>query len=147
MITKIKAPKGFQFKITPGPAYTTVQLFDKNKKVPDATGKMVPYAYAVGNVNLHKDTFSDNFWRTHASLNAEYHNKGLGTLLYARAIQWCLEHGYRVSSSGRSSEMARRMWKSKSIRKFFRIKQAKTKLGKQYPTYGDIYDRWYAYEK
>ncbi len=147
MITKIKAPKGFQFKIVPDVYSTSVQLFDKNKKVPDANGKMVTYQYAIGTVSLYKDTYSDNFWRTHASLNSEYHNKGLGTLLYARAIQWALEHGYRVSSSGRSSEMARRMWKSKSIRKFFRIKQGKSQAGKKNPEYGDRYDRWYAYEK
>lgn len=147
MITKVRAPAGFKFKVTAKPYQTVIELFDNNKKVIGPKGKMIPYQYAIGRVSLVQDTYSKGFWRTHSSLNPEYHNKGLGVLLYARGIQWVLEHKHRVSSSGSSSEMARRLWKSKSIRKYFHIKQKKSKYYRADPAVGDRYDRWYAYEK
>jgi GNAT superfamily N-acetyltransferase len=124
-IPKIKAPKGFSFKVKKMSAnYTRVTLHL-------AKGKQIGY------VNLSR--VRPGFYATHSGLDVKYHNKGLGVLLYARAIQYALEKGWRVSSSGGSSESAQRVWRGKTIRKYFSIK-----LKKGYQPYDD---KWYAYAK
>jgi GNAT superfamily N-acetyltransferase len=123
-ITKVKAPKGFRFKILKPSDTVFVQLFDK------ATNQK------IGNVNLVK--LSDTTYATHSWLDPRYHQKGFGTLMYARAIQWCHENGYVARSSGNSSEMAQRMWNGRSIRKFYSIKKKVRDSGSA---------TWYAYNK
>lgn len=81
---------------------------------------------------------------THSNLDYRYHNKGLGTLMYAKAIEWCLARGYKCQSSGYSSEDAKRVWTGKSIRKYFRITQKQTESG---VWANPDYQTWFAYEK
>lgn len=124
-IPKIKAPKGYSFKVQKVTAnYTKVTLH-------------VVKGRQIGYVNLVK--VRQDFYATHSGLDSAYHNKGLGALMYARAIQHALEKGWRVSSSGSSSDAAQRVWKGKTIRKYFSIKYKKGS--------DRYYDKWYAYAK
>ena len=93
----------------------------------------------MGNVNLAMNVYSNSF-HTHSFLHATLHNKGFGTLLYARAIQWALENGFTVRNSGSSSDLAQRVWRGKSLRKYFRIVTKHNKYRKE-----PRYDVFYAY--
>ena len=66
-------------------------------------------------------------FETHSYLDSFYQGKGWGTKLYAKAIQWCLVHGFKVSSSTSPSDMAKRVWKSDGLRQLFMIRQVKVK--------------------
>ena len=125
-IPKIRAPKGFTFRVKRvSDRLTTVSL----------TRTMS--SNEIGHVNLIR--VREGYYETHSDLNDEFHGKGLGALMYARAIQHALEKGWRVQSSGSSSSDAQRVWRGKTIRKYFSIKLKK----------GDdpYYDKWYAYAK
>lgn len=78
-------------------------------------------SYPIGNVELERDM--GKVFKTHANLDDKYHNRKLGTLLYAKAIAWVLNHGFKVRSSGDSSDMAKRVWESKGLRKHFNIRK------------------------
>lgn len=124
-IPKIRAPKGFSFKVKKvNQRYTSITLYSANRE--------------IGHVNLIK--VREGYYETHSDLNDEYHRKGLGALMYARAIQHALEKGWGVRSSGSSSEEAQRVWRGKTVRKYFSIKLKK----KDNDPY---YDTWYAYAK
>ena len=163
VISKIKAPPGYSFRIThyaqyryvdvkvlnskPGSELYAQEYKALNKEVQDHNNyiqnnvdlngayigeKKVEYGTVrislinsknkgdMGYVNLVRNTYTGSM-NTHSQLHPNLRNKGFGTLLYARAIQWALENGYPVRNSGGSSEMAQRVWRGKSIRKFFRI--------------------------
>jgi len=125
-IPKIRAPKGFTFRVKKvNQRFTSVTLLKTmaNKE--------------IGHVNLIR--VREGYYETHSDLDDEFHGKGLGALMYARAIQHALEKGWRVQSSGSSSSEAQRVWRGKTIRKYFSIKLKK----------GDdpYYDKWYAYAK
>lgn len=125
IIPKIKAPKGYSFKIdTIG--YRVRVILSHNKK-------------QIGRVSLHKSYYLAKTYETHSSLEEEYRGQGLGVLMYARAIQWALEHGYRIKSSGSTAGYAQRVWESKSLRKYFVIKKT-FKMERTCPT-------WRAYAK
>jgi GNAT superfamily N-acetyltransferase len=96
-------------------------------------------AYAIGNVELVK--WGNDSFATHSTLDPRYWNKGLGTLIYAKAIAWALNHGYKVRSSGGSSDMAKRMWNGRGIRQLFDIQKRTRKY-----TYNTA-ETWYAYPK
>lgn len=129
-IAKIRAPRGFNFQIKKlyGSIYVNLHRSSDNM--------------FLGRVNLCN---RNGLWyETHSSLLEEYHNKGLGALMYARAIQWCLENGFKVRSSGSSSEKAQRVWRGKSIRDYFNIRTKKVKYnGKHDPDC----DTFFAYPK
>lgn len=126
-ISKVRAPKGYTFRIKKmSNHYTQVALF-----LSSTIDKK------IGQVNLIK--VRPGYYETHSYLEEDYHNKGLGALLYARAIQHALQNGWRVRSSGNSSSEAQRVWKGKTIRKYFSIKLKKAK--------DRDYDKWYAYAK
>ena len=74
-----------------------------------------------------------NGFETHSDLNIEYHRQGLGTLLYAKAIQWCHDHGYRVGSSSCPSSLASQVWIGNGLKKYFNIRK--------------VNQRWMAYPK
>jgi GNAT superfamily N-acetyltransferase len=112
MIAKIKAPKGYKFKITK-------YKYGDKKNSYDVHVKLYHEGFEIGNVELIQQ--DNGKYETHSQLDYGYRGQKLGVTMYARAIQWCLDHGYKVSSSGQSSEMAQRVWKSKTLRKFFRI--------------------------
>lgn len=114
-IVRVRAPAGFRWKIVERksvPGYTSgcvyVQLVHQGN------------SRKIGEIRLYKE--EDGRYETHSNLDSKYHGRGYGAKLYARAIQWCLENGHSVRSSGSSSEEAQRVWRGKTIRKFFRIR-------------------------
>jgi GNAT superfamily N-acetyltransferase len=133
MKKKVIAPKGFHFRIFKEPVdkkyprIVTVSLYVKGK-----------INRKIGYINLYKGW--DKTYTTHSYLEDKYHGKGLGVLLYAKSIQWCLDNGCRARSSGASSKKAQRVWKSKGLRKFFNIKTYKSRISSEY-------DTWHAYAK
>lgn len=144
-IPKIKAPEGFKFFIQHFDGRETVYLYLLKK---DADTKLDRYGYLInmkwsdqiGRITLEKA--SRDTYRTHSRLDEEYWGKGYGTLMYARAIQWGLEHDYKITSSGSSSEKAKNVWKGNGIRKYFRIHSRMIEYHK-----GVYKPRWYAYPK
>lgn len=126
---RVRAPKGFFFKIRRyefGNKDWLITLYDS----------INPSNY-IGSIQLER--LSDNKYITHSSLNEAYRGKGLGTLMYAKAIQFCMDKGFKVSSSNSPSYYAQRVWESKSIRKFFLIKKRRS------DKYGNY--SWFAYNK
>lgn len=112
----IRAPNGFQvryriFSFNNKIENVYCELFDMTKSPP----------FNAGNVELERSY--GKIFKTHASLNWDYHNKGLGTLLYAKAIAWGFNHGLKVQSSSDSSSMAKRVWEGKGLRKYFNIQK------------------------
>lgn len=131
IIPNLRAPKGFHFKIFKYYNSIKIQLLDAK------TG------YEVGNVGLYKAypyRYKQSL-ETHSHLRVDLRGKGLGTLMYSKAIEWALKNGYRVKSSGSSSEMAERVWNGKGIRKHFNIRRIDRK------SKGYFSDLWYAYAK
>lgn len=127
-IAKVVLPKGYKFKIElDGPWGSTYIYLMKDK-----------YPHPIGRVELEVDWADKTVLRTHSHLNSLFHHKGFGTLMYARAIQWGLQHKYKVRSSGMTSNMARRVWGGQGLKKYFDIKQHKSK---------DKKFTWYAYPK
>jgi GNAT superfamily N-acetyltransferase len=125
---KIRAPKGFHFKIKnydPRSSYVRIFLFSNNEKTP------------IGSLDLEKIYRRKAFY-THSRLDERFRGQKLGALMYAKAIQWGLENGYSVRSSGGTSDLAQRVWKGSTIRKYFSIREKKTNWG------GMI---WYAFNK
>jgi GNAT superfamily N-acetyltransferase len=136
MTTKVKAPKGFEFKIRkPYPGEKTVYI-ELHKKGGTSQVGRVNLAYAG------KDMYGKDVFETHSYLDPAYRQKGFGTLLYARAIQWGVEHGCKVRSSTQTSTEAQRVWNGKSLRKFFSVKKRTWKN-----QYGGNVQKWYAYNK
>lgn len=127
---KIRTPNNFLFQIKSCSQNKTVHIYLLDKKENKK----------VGRVSLHRQL--NGIYETHSHLQKKYRGLGLGTKLYSKAIQWCLENGYSIRSSGNSSDEARRVWQGKSIRKFFLIKKKKDKDNPS-----SYYDTWYAYSK
>lgn len=126
--TRIKAPKGFEFKvIVPTDLDDNVLVELRLKK----GGKR------VGAVELEK-SYRGKFYSTHSNLNIEFRNQKLGALMYAKAIAWCLQNGFKPRSSGYSSDAAERVWQSKTLRKYFKIRCYKNT---------SMYRTWFAYSK
>jgi hypothetical protein len=118
---RIRLPKGYHFQIsdnikTGGNVYIDLMrktmVYNKVRNI------------RIGYVTL-SPIESENLCKTHSTLNYEYHDRGLGVLMYARAIQWALAHGYKVWSSGQSSTNAKRVWKSKRLRQYFSVRKIK----------------------
>ncbi len=127
-LPQIPAPKGFTIKVDKkDPYHVMVKLFRAGNAKRAFIGRVTLYQRSAG------------VYETHSYLDDYYHGRGLGALLYARAIKWGMEQGYLVRSSGSSSDKARRVWEGKTLRKFFSIKKRK---GEQ--VYWDV---WYAYPK
>jgi GNAT superfamily N-acetyltransferase len=139
ILPNLRAPKGYNFKIIEQQFNVLVQLRDKNnRKVGEIRmNKRYKTKYQNGG---YKYKFLKKV-ETHSWLHESLRGKGIGTLLYSRAIEWGLKHGYKVRSSGGSSDMAQRVWNGKGIRQHFRIRRIDRK-GTGY--YSDL---WYAYPK
>jgi GNAT superfamily N-acetyltransferase len=106
---KVVAPKGYFFRVTKNyyGGYS-VKLFKKRKE-----GE-------IGHVNLVR--LYSKCYATHSYLSPQFRNKGLGARMYAKAIQWCLERGLRVRSSGSSSDDAQKVWRGSFLKRFFDVK-------------------------
>lgn len=131
IVPSIRAPKGYHFRISTKYGYIYVQLLDKKNQ-------------EVGHVNLHKYyPYAKEPKRvaTHSWLHSDLRGKGIGTLIYSKAIEWGLKHGYKVRSSGSSSDEAERVWNGKGIRQHFSIRRRTTS------EQGYVSDTWYAYVK
>ncbi len=135
LIPKIRAPRGFHFRITKD--YYDRKLEAVMVELWDSKSKR-----EIGHVNLVR--CHGNFMETHSSLEEAYHNRKLGVLMYAKAIQWALKNGFKVRCGG-PSQAAQRVWRGNSIRKFFKIR---TFWDKEYPhphQYNS--DNFFAYAK
>ena len=148
---RVRAPRGFRFEIGEAINHYScncsacqevaanniiVKLMDGNRK--------------AGYITLVPHDKSHKSYETHSWLDGRYRNKKFGALLYARAIQWCLDHNKKARSSGASSEMAQRVWRGKTIRKYFSIRKVVKKIYKTNPycrTCLDDYATWFAYNK
>lgn len=75
----------------------------------------------LGYVDVVKTRYG--FWETHAYLNDSERSMGLGAMLYARAIRYCLDRGYVVKSSTAPTDAAKRTWKSRRLNNEFVIKR------------------------
>ena len=129
VLPTLRAPKGYHFKVErSGKYHTYIRLFDSTKM-------------QVGYISLVKLNYNDTEkrWATHSYLRYDLHGKGLGALLYSKAIEWGLKHGYKIRSSGASSDMAQRVWKGKSLRQYFSIRHRANKIHSA--------GTWYAYPK
>ena len=122
-LARVRAPKGYRFEIIPPETkgyYAYVKLYKKGVHHP------------IGRISL--EPHSNDKYVTHSTLDEPYHGKGLGALMYARAIQWCLDNGYKVSSSSSPSSLAQRVWGGSSLRRYFSIRRAGND--------GDYYKTW-----
>lgn len=110
----IRAPKGFRVRY---------QVNTYDNRIESVYCELVthPAGEYAGNVELER--LNHSTFITHANLRYPYHNKGLGTMLYAKAIAWAFNHGFKVRSSGDSSSMAKRVWEGKGLRKYFNIRK------------------------
>lgn len=132
----IRAPNGFQVR------YRTFSYDNKIQNVYcDLYDMTKSPALYVGNVEIERSY--GKIFKTHASLKWDYHNRGLGTLLYAKAIAWGFNHGLKVQSSSDSSEMAKRVWEGKGLRKYFNIQKI---TDRGYSNNG-IIETWYPSRK
>lgn len=130
----IRSPKGFRVKYR-------FYYYDKVLETVycDLIDNSKPNEPSVGHVELER-TEGRNFV-THSQLYSEYHGKGFGNLLYAKAIAWAINNGYRVRSSGDSSSMAKRVWNGKGLRKIFTVRKYTDNLG------GVSRETWYPTRK
>lgn len=138
----IKIPKGFKIVKVLNQCGITFELHDKEfKKLPGRKywGKTYKSYQVIGSIDLQRPGKDKNRYVTHSILDYKYHNRGLGLLMYMFAINYALKKGWKVSSSGNTSEAAQRLWKSKRLRKYFTIKRKKGII----PTF----DKWYVYNK
>lgn len=106
----IVLPKGFSFRVSP-------EINNRVNVYLERTVRL--HTKVVGNICLVRHNRVS--FETHSWLAEKFHGKGLGTLLYAKAIQWCLDNGYKVRSSGTTLEAAQRVWRGKGLRKYFTI--------------------------
>lgn len=127
----IKAPNGFRVKH---------RFYKYNNKLEtiyfDLIDNTKPDEPSVGHVELER--VGKTRFVTHSQLYSEYHGKGFGNLLYSKAIAWALNNGYKVSSSGDSSDMAKRVWRGKGLRKLFNIRKYTDEF------YGRTSEKWFA---
>jgi GNAT superfamily N-acetyltransferase len=134
MSTRVRAPKGFHFTVGKENRSCDCHICRADTK----NNKQVNLFFGdkeIGNVTLIFNQ-KKNSYVTHSWLSYDYHNKGLGSLMYAKAIQWCLDHGYGVSSSNSPSFEATRVWKGRVLRKFFLIRRKSVRS-----------HTWHAYSK
>jgi GNAT superfamily N-acetyltransferase len=81
-------------------------------------------------------------WITHSNIQYDHRNKGLGVLLYSRAIEFAHKNKIKLGSYPWSSNDAKRVWESKRLRKRFIIR--KYCIRDNYNNDGEVY---YAYKK
>lgn len=124
-LARVRAPKGYYFEIDEpqfAGCYAYVKLYKKG------TDRY------IGKLSL--EPWGAKSYCTHSMLDDAYHGKGLGAIMYAKAIQWCLDNGYKVSSSASPSNMAQRVWGGSSLRRYFSIR--KTKESSYYKTWSVV---------
>lgn len=93
---------------------------------------------SIGTVNAVPADRIRGKYETHSFLFPKFRKKGLGTLMYAKAISLLLSKGYKIQSSEFPSGAAQRVWKSKSLKKYFDITTVKVNR-KYYNGFDTIY--------
>jgi GNAT superfamily N-acetyltransferase len=155
-IAKIRAPKGFYFHIQPfyRGRYNSWGYESKSgKKVLSNVSVQLRDSKthrAIGTVTLERYYDGKRWLETHSNLDSAFHGKGYGVKLYARAIQWALENGYKIRSSGASSAMAQRVWRGNRIREKFTIRAKRayyTPYGSNKKISDPNSETWFAYPK
>lgn len=121
MKSTVRAPRGYKWKVsTYNNDYdvATISLHDSRGR-------------HVGEVRLQSEDTTKRIVSTHSELDYDLRGRGIGTKLYVRAIQWGLAHGYRVRSSGGSSDDAERVWAGKGIREYFHLRTVTNTYGRR----------------
>jgi len=127
---KIKFPDKYKF--------TTKRVYSRFGDIIFCKLLLAKSNQVIGRVTLELDCQS---YRTHSRLDKTYRGKGLGVLMYAAAIQYALDRGHKVRSSGYTSANAQRVWRSKRLRQYFKIRFVR------HPQYTPEFDVWYASAK
>lgn len=127
----IRCPKGYRFKITHrmyrSSGYISSSLPKGDTRIIQVQLINTHLKEEVGYVDLVMTI--DRFWETHSALDALEQGKGLGVLMYAKAISVGLKHGRQiVKSSARPSAQAIRVWKSRRLNNVYDI----TREGKRF---------------
>ena len=134
---QIRLPKGFRFEIRRELGCSCLSC----RGIITYVVKLLNGKTEAGTVKLRRARFTSKVksFETHSYLADEYRGKKLGALMYAKAVQWCLRRGYRVSSSTSPSAFAQRVWNGKTIRKYCRIIKRPSGLGTtQYHCYAKL---------
>lgn len=132
-LPSIPAPRGFHWHIQQEADTVDIELRDRSN-------------LRIGGIHMYLvQLIPEPVFETHSDLSDMYHGRGWGTKLYAKAIQWCLSHGFKVRSSTSPSKFATRVWKSHGLRELFLVRKVKT-------VHKDILGRyttntWRAYNK
>jgi GNAT superfamily N-acetyltransferase len=139
----IRAPKGFNVRY---------HIYTYNKEIESVYCELYDITksswHDIGRVVLERGI--GKVFETHSDLEDKYRGKGLGTLLYSKAIAWALNNGFKVKSSGDSSDMAQRVWEGKGLRKHFNIRKINKKhLAYPYDSNRVLYtsETWHATKK
>lgn len=123
---QIRAPRGFRFVVSPKTGTKRLISIDLVKS---KTGHVVGGVDLewISSRGLKFDPKSQNpcfrRFETHSDIEEGLRGKGYGILMYAKAILVGQSRGLRVVSTRYSSTEAVRVWKSKRLRKMFRIKK------------------------
>lgn len=88
----------------------------------NSTGR---YIQNIGKICLEYVYWDKEYVETHfpKMVPYKYRNKRIGIYLYSYAIDYAIENGLRISSSVQTSDAAKRVWKSKLLRKYYNIKR------------------------
>lgn len=122
----IKCPKGYHFVVT-APRPTRSIAYNSNSLPTSEVRSIWIELYnsktkeKIGYVDLVLTKY--NFWETHSTLDDEEQGKGLGVLMYAKAIDVGLKNELVVKSSTAPSDDAKRTWKSRRLNALYEIKQ------------------------
>jgi len=133
---KVIAPKGYFFKVVKDYYRNDGYFVKLFKRGIDEE---------IGNVNLVEEY--SKCYETHSYLMPEYRNKGLGARMYAKAIQWGHERGYRVRSSGGPSDDAKRVWRGSFLKRFFDVRVYRCRHYRNKKIFGPIYKTFYPLPK
>ncbi len=153
MSIRIRPPKGYTFEIEEDDyycegGYNYIVYLKKNGYTWGRVSLLpreLNYNYRTG-----LSSYAEGVFDTHSWLHESLRGKGLGALIYAKAIHFCHTKGFKVRSSGGSSRDAQRVWKSKTLRKFFIVKRGPKRGRKKQNKNSLYYDdntTWYAYPK
>lgn len=135
---RIRIPKGYSIKVECVKPYTyetyipveeALKCYKKPLKYFNFYVRLYHNDNSIGAVELlsqerydyYNDRVVDIYHETHSNLDEKYHGKGLGALMYTYAINWALKRGLNVQSSGSSSDEAIRVWRGKTLKKYFRM--------------------------
>lgn len=128
---RIRAPAGFRFEITPARLQKSWQAgwscnFVVNVSLVDSkTGNLMGFvdlkSIDKSKRNELHDPLKHQRFETHSSLDESLLGKGIGILIYRKAIFVGHSRGLKICSSKISSDDAKRLWRSKRLRKFHKI--------------------------